>query len=120
MSTNRCICCGDEIPEGRIVCWRCEHSQPELDDAKGENTMSKDEIIRKLTSRKFWAAVVGFVTGLLIYLGKSEAETAQIGALIMSAASVVAYIVGEGLIDAAREKGDTYIIPDDEAHPPEK
>jgi hypothetical protein len=32
----------------------------------------------------------------------------------------VAYIVGEGLIDAAREKGDTYIIPDDEAHPPEE
>ena len=93
---NRCICCGDVIPEGRIVCWRCEHSQPEPDESKGENTMSKDEIIRK-----------------------SEAETAQIGALIMSAASVVAYIVGEGLIDAAREKGDTYIIPDNEAHPPE-
>jgi hypothetical protein len=117
---NRCICCGDVIPEGRIVCWRCEHCQPEQEETKGEKTMSKDEIIRKLTSRKFWAAIVGFVTGLLIYLDKSEAETAQIGALIMSAASVVAYIVGEGLIDAAREKGDTYIIPDDEAHPPEE
>ena len=117
---NRCICCGDVIPEGRIVCWRCEHCQPEQEETKGENTMSKDEIIRKLTSRKFWAAIVGFVTGLLIYLGKSEAETDQIGALIMSAASVVAYIVGEGLIDAAREKGDTYIIPDNEAHPPEE
>ena len=117
---NRCICCGDVIPEGRIVCWRCEHCQSEQEETKGENTMSKDEIIRKLTSRKFWAAIVGFVTGLLIYLGKSEAETAQIGALIMSAASVVAYIVGEGLIDAAREKSDTYIIPDNEAHPPEE
>jgi len=117
---NRCICCGDVIPEGRLVCWRCEHYQPEQEETKGANTMSKDDILRKLTSRKFWAAIVGFVTGLLIYLGKSEAETAQIGALIMSAASVVAYIVGEGLIDAAREKGDTYIIPDDEAHPPEK
>ena len=82
--------------------------------------MKKEEVLRKLCSRKFWAAIVGFITGLLIYLGKSEAETTQIGALIMSAASVVAYIVGEGLIDAAREKGDTYIIPDDEAHPPEE
>ena len=80
--------------------------------------MKKEEVLRKLCSRKFWAAIVGFVTGLLIYLGKSEAETTQIGALIMSAASVVAYIVGEGLIDAAREKGDTYILPDEE-HPPE-
>ena len=62
--------------------------------------MTKSDIIRKLTSRKFWAAIAGFVTGLLIYFGKSEAETSQIAALIMSAASVVAYILGEGLIDS--------------------
>ena len=117
--TNHCVCCGAEIPEGRIVCWACEHSEPERIVTKGDNTMTKDDIIRKLTSRKFWAAIVGFITGLLIYLGKSEAETTQIGALIMSAASVVAYIVGEGLIDAAREKGDSYYLTDDEAHPPE-
>ena len=81
--------------------------------------MNKDDILRKLCSRKFWAAIVGFVTGLLIYLGKSEAETAQIGALIMSAASVVAYIVGEGLIDAAREHGDNYYLAE-ETKPPEQ
>ena len=77
----------------------------------------KNEIIRKLTSRKFWAAIVGFVTGLLIYLGKTEAETAQIAALIMSAASVVAYIVGEGLADAAGAHGDVYYFPEEK--PPE-
>ena len=79
--------------------------------------MTKDDIIRKLTSRKFVAAVVGFVTGLLIYLGKSEAETTQIGALIMSAASVIAYIIGEGLIDAAREGSTLYL--DEPVKPPE-
>lgn len=21
---NRCVCCGEEIPEGRMVCHRCE------------------------------------------------------------------------------------------------
>ena len=31
----------------------------------------KEDIIRKLTSRKFWCAVVAFVTGLLIYFGKT-------------------------------------------------
>lgn len=81
--------------------------------------MTWDDIVRKITSRKLWAAIGGFVSGLLIFLGKSESEAAQIVALIMSAASVVAYIVGEGLIDAAREKGDTYILPDEE-HPPEE
>lgn len=55
---------------------------------------------RKLTSRKFWLAIAGFVSGLLVALGKSEvAET--VAGLIMSAASVIAYIIGEGLTDAA-------------------
>ena len=117
---NRCISCGDIIPEGSMICWRCAHAATEPTEKEKEgNTMTKEDIIRKLTSRKFWAAIVGFVTGLLIYLGKSEAETAQIGALIMSGASVVAYILGEGLIDAAREKSDTYILTDDDSKPPE-
>lgn len=80
--------------------------------------MTKDDIIRKLTSRKFWAAVVGFVTGLLLYLGKSETEAQQIGALIMAAASVIAYIVGEGLADAAGAKNPGYLIEDYD-EPPE-
>ncbi len=56
----------------------------------------------KLTSRKFWAAVSGFVTGLIVALGGSEATATQVSGLIMAGASVVAYIIGEGLIDAAR------------------
>ena len=79
----------------------------------------KEDIIRKLTSRKFWAAVVGFVTGLLIYFGKSEAETAQIAALIMSGASVIAYILGEGLADAAGARSDVYMMDGPEEKPPE-
>jgi hypothetical protein len=72
--------------------------------------MTKEDIIRKLTSRKLWVAIVGFVTGLLIYCGQTEQQAAQVGALIMSAASVIAYIVGEGLIDAAREGADQYYM----------
>ena len=74
-----------------------------------------ETFIRKLTSRKFWVAVVGFVTGLLIYRGASEAEADQIGSLIMMGASVVAYIIGEGLADAGN---NTPIYIEDE-HPPE-
>lgn len=62
--------------------------------------------IQKLTSRKFWAAIAEFVTMLLIAFKVSESEAAQITALIMAGASVIAYIVGEGLIDAARAKDD--------------
>ena len=56
---------------------------------------------RKLTSRKFWLAVIGMVSGLLLAF-KVDAETVEtIGGVIMSAASVIAYIIGEGMADAA-------------------
>lgn len=62
---------------------------------------------KKLTSRKFWAAVVGFVTPLLLAFGVAESDAAQITSIIMAGASVVAYIIGEGLADAAGAKNTT-------------
>lgn len=56
---------------------------------------------KKLSSRKLWLAIAGFVSGLMIFFGKSEAEAAQVSGIIMAGASVVAYIVAEGLIDSA-------------------
>lgn len=58
---------------------------------------------RKLTSRKLWLAVAGFVTGLMLYLGHSEAEASQVAALILSGASVLAYCIGEGLADGSNQ-----------------
>ena len=72
----------------------------------------------KLTSRKFWAAIASFVSMLVIAFGGTEAASTQITALIMAGASVIAYIIGEGLIDAARERADEIWIPDEE--PPEE
>ena len=65
--------------------------------------MNKEDLIRKLTSRKFWAAVCAFVTLLLVALGFKESEAAQVAAIIMAGATVLSYIIGEGMIDAARE-----------------
>jgi hypothetical protein len=56
---------------------------------------------RKLTSRKLWVAIASFVSMLIVALGGAEAQAAQITALIMAGASVIAYIIGEGLSDAA-------------------
>ena len=55
---------------------------------------------RKLTSRKFWAAVADFVGMLLIALHVADDTATQVTALIMAGAGVVAYILGEGLADA--------------------
>jgi phage shock protein PspC (stress-responsive transcriptional regulator) len=66
--------------------------------------MSIEQIIRKLTSRKLWLAVAGFVSGLLVAF-KVDAETIEtISGLIMSGASVIAYIVAEGLVDAENKE----------------
>ena len=63
--------------------------------------MNKINWAKKLTSRKFWMALAGFAGMLIVALGGTEAQSAQITALIMSGASVIAYIIGEGLADAA-------------------
>lgn len=55
----------------------------------------------KLTSRKFWAAIAQFVTMMIVALGGGQETATQVTALIMAGAAVVAYIIGEGLIDAA-------------------
>ncbi len=54
---------------------------------------------RKLTSRKFWIAVAGFVSGLIVIAGGNADFAESISGSVMSAASVVAYIIGEGLAD---------------------
>lgn len=56
---------------------------------------------RKLTSRKLWAAVGSFVSMMILATGGTESTATQITALIMAGASVVAYIIGEGLTDSA-------------------
>ncbi len=56
---------------------------------------------RKLTSRKLWVAVAGFVAGLILAFGGSQDNADTVSGCIMSAASVAAYTVGEGLADSS-------------------
>lgn len=62
--------------------------------------MKKIDWVRKLTSRKLWAAVASFVSMMIVATGGEEEIATQITALIMAGASVIAYIIGEGLTDA--------------------
>ena len=63
--------------------------------------MNKIDWKRKLTSRKFWAAIATFVSMMIVALGGGEDYAKHITALIMAGAAVIAYIIGEGLTDAA-------------------
>ncbi|MBO0450747.1 hypothetical protein [Candidatus Enterococcus murrayae] len=56
----------------------------------------------KLTSRKFWLAVVGFVTSILFAFNVDSGSTEKIVGVITSASIMIAYIIGEGLVDSNR------------------
>ncbi len=55
----------------------------------------------KLTSRKFWTALVGFVVPLLLAFGVSEDTTTQVAGIIMAGATFISYILAEGWVDAS-------------------
>jgi phage shock protein PspC (stress-responsive transcriptional regulator) len=55
---------------------------------------------RKLSSRKLWAAVAGIVTGLAMVFGLDEGTISNVAGAVVSVASVVAYIIAEGRVDA--------------------
>lgn len=56
---------------------------------------------RKLTSRKLWISIAGFVTGLIIIFGGSQETADKISGSIMSGAAVIGYVIGEGLADGS-------------------
>lgn len=65
--------------------------------------MNKENIVRKLTSRKLWVAVAGFVSGVILAFGGAESEAAEVAGVIMQGASVLGYLLAEGLTDAANK-----------------
>ena len=67
--------------------------------------MSKEDLIRKLTSRKFWVALVGFITALLVAFKVDAGSVEQITAIVMSFGSLIAYIFAEGWTDASNKEG---------------
>lgn len=59
---------------------------------------------QKLSSRKFWLAVTGLITPLLIVFKVPNITIEQVTAVIMGCGSLIAYIIGEGMVDAKREE----------------
>ena len=55
---------------------------------------------RKLTSRKFWTAVAGFITPLLLTFGVSAETTSKIVGLVLAGASLIVYTISESVLDA--------------------
>ena len=63
--------------------------------------MKKIDWVKKLTSRKWWTAVCSFVSMMIVACGGTDNQATQVAALITAGATIIAYIIGEGLTDAA-------------------
>lgn len=59
---------------------------------------------RKLTSRKLWLSIASFVAMLIIAINGNEGSAQQISALIMAGASIIGYVIGEGLADSGNKE----------------
>lgn len=66
--------------------------------------MNKIDWKRKLTSRKFWAAVVGFVTPIMTLANVPDNTAVQVTSIIMAGGTLIAYIIGEGMADASNKE----------------
>lgn len=65
-----------------------------------------DKVKKKLTSRKLWMSIIGFVTALLVACNVPEGSVSQVSAIISAFGSLVAYIVAEGYADGSGKGGE--------------
>ena len=74
---------------------------------------------RKLTSRKFWLAMCGLISGLVLAFGGDAKVADTICGCTMSLGAVVAYIIGEGFADAANKEMEVVEYLTDKGEPKE-
>ena len=66
--------------------------------------MEKINWKKKLSSRKFWIAIIGFISAIMYHFGVADATVESIVSIIGALAVLVAYILAEGFIDAEKEE----------------
>ena len=67
--------------------------------------MNKADIMRKLSSRKFWALLAGFIGSMLVVFNVGDNDIAQVTAVITAFGSVAVYMLAEASVDKAQAGG---------------
>ena len=68
--------------------------------------MNKTELFRKLSSRKFWALLAGFIGSMLVVFNVGDNDIAQVTAVVTAFGSVAVYMLAEASVDKAQAGGD--------------
>ena len=69
--------------------------------------MNKQDLWRKLSSRKFWTMLAGFIAGLIVYFGGTPERATATEGIILSGASLIVYMLAEAMTDSAHSDDDT-------------
>lgn len=72
----------------------------QFENEGGEKMKISDSLKKKLSSRKFWSAIIGVAVSLMAMFGIDDMTAGQITGLISAVSVLVAYIFAEGFIDA--------------------
>jgi len=70
----------------------------------------------KWASRKFWTAVIGFITTLLVTFNVPDMTIEKIAGLITAMGGLIAFILAEGWADAKRAEIEYLDVIDDDFH----
>jgi len=73
-------------------------------------------MLKKLASRKLWAAISGVVIALYAAFGNVELNLEKTMALISAIGTLVSYIIGQGAVDASKAANEQPELP--QTHPP--
>ena len=65
---------------------------------------SWDKFFIKITSRKFWVALVGLATAIMTLLRYDNSTIVQVSAIISALGMVVGYLIANGLTDNNEDK----------------
>lgn len=77
--------------------------------------MKKEDLIRKLSSRKFWACITAVIVALIAFTKATPETTERVVALIGAIGGLCVYMLSEGMADSKSESESvTNIIKTDD------
>lgn len=81
--------------------------------------MKKEDLIRKLSSRKFWACITAVIVSLIAFTKATPETTERVVALIGAIGGLCVYMLSEGMADSKSENISNVIKTDDLKEPGE-
>lgn len=75
--------------------------------------MTREDLVRKLSSRKFWACVTAVIVSLIAFTKASPETAERIVALIAAVGGLCIYMLSEGMADAKPESTEINVNTED-------